>query len=418
VTVGATKWIATGIRVTAGELLRVTATGKWTDGSTTSGPDGAAKPWPDNFFNLADLGACSFCATTKVPNWGALIGYIGDTPPKPGSYASASVRPQALRVFYVGGNYEAKVLRTGRLWLFKNADAYSGYTVDNSGSLKAKITVLPPETASQAAARARVAALAVGVAAPLQQAWDSCAQAIQDSINDQTIATAIEALLPGAGDVLDGLSITGDVLDVQYHAGNGEIVQTTFAFGKVVFDILGEIPGFELFGIVGGPAIDCAEAGFLLSGQLGGQLGTLLRQKLDPVTAQTASIAGTWKLSRTTISCVNLANCGTDPMTLKFTNCTPTTCTMTRLNWTWKKSHPMTLKNGTWHAQFTDITASCGTQENPAQVTMTLSVTRWQRSGKDVANNIAGTYAVKLATNPPNCLGNASSLQDMFGSRS
>jgi hypothetical protein len=432
VSVSAKNWTATGVRVTAGELLRITATGRWTDGSATSGPDGAAKSWPDNFFNLADLGVCSDCATTQVPNWGALIGYVGDSPPVPGSYASAAIRPQALRVFYVGGNYEAEVLKTGPLWLFKNADAYSGYTADNSGHLTAKVTVLPPESASQVAARARVAALSVSSATSLQQAWNFCGQAIWNAATSpQMLAVllfVLAAAVPGT-DVADvaivgvtmitALTTAADTFEIVYNVSDGASKEATVSFGEVVFGLLDifrdtEIP---LYGLVGGPAIDCLIAGFQLSGQLIGQLGALLQKKFLTKADVTASIAGTWKLNRTTVSCVVFATCSDVPITVRFTNCTPTKCEMTGVHWYWKKSHLVMFKNGKWTAQFTDIAVNCGSQLNPAAITITLTVTSREKNSK-AALALGGTETVKSATNPPDCKPNASFLADVYGGRS
>jgi len=425
VSVSATKWTPTGVSVRAGELLRITATGAWTDGSTTSGPNGAAKPWPDNFFNLADLGVCADCATTDAPNWGALIGYVGTAPPPPGSYASTAVRPQALRVFYVGGSYEAQALASGPLWLFKNADAYSGYIADNSGHVTAKITVLPPESASQAAARARVAALSVSALAPVGQAWNSCAQSIESSLTEQAIENAVLSLLPlsqaeKADTAIEGLTIVGDTLEVDYDVSGGQIFQSEFDFGKVVFDILGDsgIPGFFLFGLVGTPAIDCVEAGFWLAGTLGGQIGTLLRKRFLAKADTTAGIAGTWTLIRSTISCV-VDTCYDTPMVLKFTHCSQTECTMTRLDYIWKKSHPIALKNGRWTAKFTDITATCGTAQVPGNITLTLAVTSYAKSGGTrVAKTLGGTYDNVVPPTPPQCPSTASLFQDLYGGRS
>jgi hypothetical protein len=422
VSVSAKEWTATGINVKAGELLRITATGRWTDGSSTGGPGGVAKSWPDNFFNLTDLGACQFCATTKVPNWGALIGYVGSSPPVPGSYSSAAIRPQALRVFYVGGDYEAEVLRTGPLWLFKNADAYSGFTSDNSGHVIAKITVLPPESTRQAAARARVAALSVSSAAPLQQAWKFCSQALRDGLKSPQLLAFFLHMLPvpeaqQTAYTIDGVTIAGDTLQVEYDLNGGAINQATFDFGKVVFDILGLVPGFKLFGVVGTPAIDCVESGFWLSGQLGRELGTLLRNKLLTKAVVTAGIAGTWKLNRQTVSCIVFSTCSNAPITVRFTNCTSAHCTMTGVNWFWKQSHPVTFKNGKWTAQFTDIAVSCGSQLNPGAITITLTVTSREKTS-ETAKTLGGTYAVKAATDPPNCKGNASFLADVYGAHS
>jgi hypothetical protein len=414
------------VNVKAGQLLRVTATGTWTDGSTTSGPDGAKKLWPDNFFNLADLGACNYCAKTASSQWGALIGYVGTSPPAPGSYTSAAVRSQALRVFYVGSNYEALVLESGKLWLSKNADAYSNYTADNSGDVTAKITILPPESASQVAARGRTAALSVESATPLQAAKNACAQSLRDAARNAVVALIIKGMMrrDDIAGAYEGATIIGDYIKINYDLSNGQIGSAEFDIGKLIFAAIGAAPElapevppqFALFGIIGEPAIDCVEAGFWLDGYLGGQLGRYLRQKIWPPSTAGASIAGTWTLAKTTVTCVNLpAGCSTSPMILRFSNCTQTKCNMSRLHYTWKKSHVIQLHGNTWTAKFTDITASCGAQQNPAGVTINLSVTK---SHKHNGTELGGTYAVTVKTNPPNCPGNASSMQDLHGGRS
>lgn len=132
-------WMDTQLVVKAGKSLEITAWYTWTDGNSTVGPAGSTKAWPDNFFNLTDLGVCHVCARTKVGHWDALIGYIGNSPPRPGSYTSKAVLPEAKKIFYVGDSYRANAPRTGRLWLAMNADAYSGYTVDNSGFVVAML---------------------------------------------------------------------------------------------------------------------------------------------------------------------------------------------------------------------------------------------------------------------------------------
>lgn len=136
------QWVDTGIDVSADRALTIRAQGTWRDGDTTSGPAGASKAWPDNFLNLTDLGVCNYCARTMTGSWDALIGYIGDRPPAPGSYTSKDVLLEARKIFVVGDQYAVQnAPATGRLWLDMNADAYSNYTVDNSGSVAATVTV-------------------------------------------------------------------------------------------------------------------------------------------------------------------------------------------------------------------------------------------------------------------------------------
>jgi hypothetical protein len=124
-------------------LLFSNASGTWQDGTSVSGP-GSLKSWPDNFLNLYDLGVGAYQATTHTPYWDALVGYIGDPysspPPERGSYTNSAVRPKAQRVFpvfpYGGTSSFMKVTQRGCLWLAFNADAYSNYTVDNSGQVQ------------------------------------------------------------------------------------------------------------------------------------------------------------------------------------------------------------------------------------------------------------------------------------------
>jgi len=134
------RWVDTGLDVSTGDALVIVSAGTWTDGDSTTGPDGSTKQWPDNFFNLAEPGVCNYCAQRPAPHWGALIGYIGDAPPAAGSYTSADVLPEADKIFLIGANYSAQAPDTGRLWLNKNADAYSDYTVDNHGAIAADVT--------------------------------------------------------------------------------------------------------------------------------------------------------------------------------------------------------------------------------------------------------------------------------------
>jgi|RhiMetdeSRZDD1v2_1073273.scaffolds.fasta_scaffold368562_1 hypothetical protein len=120
-------------------LIFSNASGTWRDGNTVSGPNGSTMPWPDNFLNHADLGVGPYQARTPKPYWDALVGYIGTLPPQRGSYTSMTVLSEALRVFPVfpqGGTSSVfKLAESGCLFLAFNADAYSNYTVDNSGSV-------------------------------------------------------------------------------------------------------------------------------------------------------------------------------------------------------------------------------------------------------------------------------------------
>ena len=421
VPVPASQWTDTKLDVATMDVLGITATGSWTDGDTTSGPSGAANPWPDNFFNLADLGACMYCARTATSQWGALIGYIGSSPPAPGSYTSTTVRQRALRVFYVGEKYEARALASGRLWLAKNADAYSNHTVDNRGQVAATITVSPPESAGQSATRARLAAASVNALEPLQETVNSCVRAILDAARDTLVSAALETLI-GGEHLYDGATIIGDTVSINYELGNGQVGSATFDVGRVVFTIVGYIPlpGFELFGIIGGPALDCTEAGFWYTGQLGGQLGQLIRQKLQPPTTVAASIQGTWTLTRAVpTTCINFPDgCFRSAIHIRLDHCTDTQCVMSRADGIWQGSHTITRQGTMWAADFQDIGVMCKSQQNVAEIVIRLSVTStYTRNGILSAESLGGTYEVKAAANPPNCSSNARATYALYGSR-
>ena len=144
------QWVNTGLKVNVGDEVSITAAGSWTPGAGfgTWGPNGSTQLWPDNFLNLADIGVCRFCARTLTPHFAGLIGYIGESPPAPGSYTSKSILAEAQKVFFVGSNYSANAQLAGALWLNFNDDAYSGFTIDNIGGVTAQITVQRMDTPS------------------------------------------------------------------------------------------------------------------------------------------------------------------------------------------------------------------------------------------------------------------------------
>ncbi len=416
--VAATRWIDTGLSVRAGQTLRITASGSWTDGSTTSGPDGSKQAWPDNFFNLADLGACNYCAKTKTTQWGALIGFIGQAPPAAGSYTSTKVRAKALKIFYVGQSYEAEALQSGELWLSKNADAYSGYTQDNSGHVQAEITVLAKPSARATARRAHAAALSAHTLMPLQQAETYCVRSAIAAAQTFLIQKALKSLLGDeAADLYDGATIAHDAIIVDEDYGSGNIYQAEFDLGTLVFDILGEDPQLALFGVIGAPAIDCLEAGFWLTGQLGGQLGRLLRQRFDPKRVADASLAGGWTVSRTILRCVHAPDgCRSGPMRLQFSHCTPTRCLLRRLDIQWNQAHAIERHGDTWTATFNDNAIQCDAEVDPARLTFKFTVVKAaEQDGNEVATLLRGTYAADGQGNPSGC--NSQALEYLRGHR-
>ncbi|MCL4487778.1 MAG: alpha/beta fold hydrolase [Chloroflexi bacterium] len=137
------QWVNTGLVFNVGDQLVISASGSWCPGSQSAcpvGPDGSSTAWPDNFLNLADIGVCAYCATTNVPHWAALVGYIGSAPPPAGSYISTNVITEAQKVFAVGSSYNGTAGNAGTLWLNFNDDAYSNNTADNTGQVTATVS--------------------------------------------------------------------------------------------------------------------------------------------------------------------------------------------------------------------------------------------------------------------------------------
>jgi hypothetical protein len=135
-------WVDTGTRLNQNDLVDFTATGSWTaDGVHYTDAYGYTQRSADNYFNTQDLGVCAYCATTQKTDWGMLIGYLGNSPPEPGSYTSTTVTPETKSIFQIGGGFGQATYGAGELWLAMNDDAYSGNTADNYGQVTAKITV-------------------------------------------------------------------------------------------------------------------------------------------------------------------------------------------------------------------------------------------------------------------------------------
>ena len=163
-------WVNTGINLQPNDLLVIHAEGSWTTDNGASGyfgPDGSTKTNADNFFNLIDIGKVnSYGAKFKEGDLGALIGYIGDNPPKFGSYISSAIRPEAKKVFLVGSNSNHKKTQSGTLWLNINDDAYSGYTSDNKGSVSATIEVDPQNSAPSSSSTSGSSAVTLDLTSP------------------------------------------------------------------------------------------------------------------------------------------------------------------------------------------------------------------------------------------------------------
>lgn len=293
---GSADWIDTHLDVMKGDLLRITATGSWTEGDKTNGPAGTGKPWADNFFNFADLGACNYCAQTATPFWGALIGYIGSSPPRAGSYTSKTVLKKASKIFYIGDRYDAAAPASGTLWLNKNTDAYSNYTIDNGGQVDAKISVMPPESRAKYYERAVAAAASLDALTPLQQATDFCVRASLDHWRNKAVKHMLKSQLCGpqaASPVHSKFCAAGvdlalfvgtvhdDVIKISAGASEGKMMNATWDTGRLIYEMISLYPNNEakLFGLIGVPALDCTMAYFWYTGELGGQLGRLIRER-------------------------------------------------------------------------------------------------------------------------------------------
>lgn len=291
----------------------------------------------------------------------------------------------------------------------------------NSGGTKTSasstaVTTTPSESVTD---QARVAANSVNGIAPLQQAMSTCMAAVMVNFKDQTqdgaIDTALETLLGHkAKDVYDIAKITSDTADntinIQYELKSGQVYNAEFDAGRVVFALTGNIPGLELFSDIGDPAIYCTEAAFWYTGQLGGQIGQMLRQKLRPTTTA-ASIEGNWTLYRQATTCTsNLREgCSVAAMLVRIT-CASANCTAIRTNNTpgrlgaWTDPLPLVLTGGTWQANGPEAGASsCRGKPAPGTtVTLKLRVTATHVvNGTQKARQLAGSYVVDGA--PTTC---------------
>ena len=125
-------WTDTGITLTSGTSVVITASGTWAFlGRLCCGPDGDPH-WPDptdQFFSGA--------------NKGALIAYIGADPTQGHLVSGGTFFPQSTGYIAVGSSAALVAPTSGRLWLGINDDARSLNADDNQGSVTAEITVGP-----------------------------------------------------------------------------------------------------------------------------------------------------------------------------------------------------------------------------------------------------------------------------------
>jgi len=126
-------WTDTGIALTAGQNVTISATGSWNWGQARSnfGPDG-----DPNFFS----GSGDEFEFFDVVDHGRLLGFVGSDPYQ-GQGGNGSFYPQTSGYISVGSGQSFAAHYAGELWLGFNDDAVSGATGDNSGQVSATITV-------------------------------------------------------------------------------------------------------------------------------------------------------------------------------------------------------------------------------------------------------------------------------------
>jgi hypothetical protein len=127
-------WTDTGISVTSGEMVSITATGSWIWGyGLTCGPDG------DPTITYPPTLADEFYSSAYK---GELIAFVG-TDPFQGHWGDAAFFPQSSGYWAIGSNNQFTSPSAGDLWLGINDDAVTEAVSDNSGSLEASVQVVP-----------------------------------------------------------------------------------------------------------------------------------------------------------------------------------------------------------------------------------------------------------------------------------
>jgi hypothetical protein len=136
-------WRKTGITVQAGDVIAISASGKWSwDGVTMVGPDGD----PADDFNAFDLfQPFDFFSQAR------LIAYIGDFPLQK-HWGDGSYFPQMSGYFSIGSGQTFTAPYGGKLWLGFNDAAVTQSSADNFGFVRAQIAVKAPGTTGPAIA--------------------------------------------------------------------------------------------------------------------------------------------------------------------------------------------------------------------------------------------------------------------------
>jgi hypothetical protein len=123
-------WTSTGIVLTAGQTVQLTASGSWSWGGGFFGPDGD----PNGPVHSDDFQ--HFDATDK----GRLIAYVGADPYQ-GRWGDGGFFPQPSGYVSIGSLRTFTTTVSGTLWLGFNDGAVSGGASDNGGSVNVSISV-------------------------------------------------------------------------------------------------------------------------------------------------------------------------------------------------------------------------------------------------------------------------------------
>ncbi len=127
-------WTNTGLTLSPGDTVKISASGAWSYGAGLIGPDGdptGCCHWDD--FQHFDDG-----------DKGRLIAFIGNDPYQ-GRWGDASFFPQYSGYISIGSAQTFTATVGGMLWLGMNDDAVSRVVGDNTGSFTATISVVPGE---------------------------------------------------------------------------------------------------------------------------------------------------------------------------------------------------------------------------------------------------------------------------------
>jgi len=124
-------WTDTGIHISTGQTVTISASGTWDFAFGPVGPDGDptyfSGAWDEFvFFDLADHGR--------------LIAFVGPDPFQ-GQWGNAQFFPQTSGYISVGSGQTFKVHAGGELWLGINDDAVTRGVGDNNGQLTATIAI-------------------------------------------------------------------------------------------------------------------------------------------------------------------------------------------------------------------------------------------------------------------------------------